>query len=114
MEIHSENFEGNAKNVYDKNYKNICKMELDNDTNEIASFGHLLGGYESGYYGYLWSLVYAKDLFSMFKGKELDEELGMKLRQEILSYGNIRASSISIQKFLGREPSSDFFLSSLM
>lgn len=113
MEIHSEKFEGNAKNVYDKNFKNICKMELDNDTNEIASFGHLLGGYESGYYGYLWSLVYAKDLFSMFKGKELDEELGMKLRKEILSYGSIRTSSISIQKFLGREPSSDFFLSSL-
>ena len=80
----------------------------------MASFGHLMGGYESGYYGYLWSLVYAKDLFSMFKGKELDEELGMKLREEVLSYGSIRDSSISIRKFLGREPSSEYFFMSLL
>ena len=110
MEIHSNLFNGNAKNIYDKNVREICYMDLLENTNEIASFGHLMGGYESGYYGYLWSLVYAKDLFSKFKGKELDSELGKKLRDEVLSYGGIRNSMDSIKIFLEREPSSEYFL----
>jgi len=113
MEIHSKLYNNDAKSVYDKYLKEICKMESLENTNEMASFGHLMGGYEAGYYGYLWSLVYAKDLFSMFKGRELDSELGKKLREEVLSYGSIRTSLISIRKFLGRNESSDAFLSSL-
>ena len=114
MEIHSKTFEGNAKNIYDKHVQNICQIVPLENTNEIASFGHLMGGYEAGYYGYLWSLVYAKDLFSKFKGRELDETLGIQLREEVLSYGNIRDSSISIRKFLDREPSTEYFIKSLL
>lgn len=32
-------------------------------TNPIGSFGHILAGYESQYYSYLWSKVYSCELF---------------------------------------------------
>jgi thimet oligopeptidase len=83
------------------------------NTSEPASFGHMMGGYDAGYYGYLWSLVYAKDLFSVFKNKLLDRELGKKLRNEVLSQGSIRSSMRSLRLFLGREPSNEEFIKSI-
>jgi thimet oligopeptidase len=74
-----------------------------------------MGGYAAGYYGYAWSLVYAKDLFSVFKdGKLLDQELGIRFRDQVLSQGSLRKSMESIKIFLGREPSSDAFINSII
>src|SRR5690606_21003977 len=40
------------------------------NTYQHASFGHMIG-YEAGYYGYLWSLVYAQDMFEPFREQGL-------------------------------------------
>ena len=66
----------------------IMDMSQLPNTNPAASFGHLFSGYESNYYGYLWSHVYASDLFSEFKRKGImNKELGMRYRQMILAPG---------------------------
>lgn len=42
-----------------------------------GSFGHLMGGYDAGYYGYMYSLVFAADMYAtVFKQDPLDPKLG--------------------------------------
>lgn len=98
-------------------YANIVKestgLEPIPNTNMIASFGHLFGGYSAGYYGYMWSKVYAKDMFvTKFLGHELDPIVGAEYRKEILSYGGSRPSIESLRIFLGRYPSDEAFIRS--
>lgn len=95
--------------------QHILKLDTLENTSEPASFGHLMGGYDAGYYGYAWSLVYAKDLFSKFKTDGLlNSDLGIKLRNEILAQGSIRKSIDSIRIFLGREPNHNEFINSII
>ncbi len=78
-----------------------------------ASFGHLVG-YQAGYYGYLWSLVYASDMFSRFEeAGPMNTELAKAYRDKILSRGGTRDELEMLRDFLGREPNSDAFLKDL-
>lgn len=78
-----------------------------------ASFDHLTG-YAAGYYGYLWSKVYAQDMFSVFQEKGLlDEGAGRRFRDRILAPGDTEPPMELVTSFLGRDPRSDAFLRSL-
>lgn len=79
----------------------------------IASFGHLYG-YAAGYYGYLWSRVYAQDMFSIFeKNGVMDKKTGIRYKNMVLEKGSSIPEMDIIKGFLGREPNSDAFLRSL-
>lgn len=78
-----------------------------------ASFGHLMG-YAAGYYGYLWSLVYAQDMFSVFeKNGVMDVKTGLRYRDIILANGGSRDELEMVKEFLGREPNQDAFFKSI-
>lgn len=78
-----------------------------------ASFGHL-DGYAAGYYGYLWSKVYAEDFFSEFeKEGVLSAKVGDKYRSIILAKGGSVDEFDLVEQFLGRKPTNDAFLNSL-
>jgi len=80
-------------------------------TNPIGNIGHLISGYVSSYYSYLWAQVYSSDLFAVFLKKGLmNKELGMKYRKEILAPGGTRDSMESLKIFLGREPNDKAFM----
>jgi Zn-dependent oligopeptidase len=72
-----------------------------------ASFAHLMGGYDAGYYGYLWSLVYGDDLWSRFAEQGVTSPtVGLAYRREILEPGSSRDAEALVEAFLGR-PSND-------
>ncbi len=76
-----------------------------------AGFGHIGGGYDAGYYSYLWALVYSYDAFSEFeKNGIFNKELGMKWRKEVLEKGSSEDEMKLITHFLGRKPTQEAFL----
>lgn len=78
-----------------------------------ASFGHLVG-YEAGYYGYLWSLVYAADMFSRFEAEGImNPETAREYRAKVLARGGTRPALELVTDFLGRAPNADAFLREL-
>ena len=82
-------------------------------SNFICSFGHL-NGYGANYYGYLWSKVFAQDMFSVFqKNGVMDSKTGIRYRKTILERGSTEEEIDLLRKFLGREPNSEAFLKSL-
>ena len=78
-----------------------------------AAFGHL-DGYGSSYYGYLWSLVYAQDMFSLFdENGILDKKTGLRYRDIILAKGSSEDALALVAEFLGRAPNNKAFLKEL-
>ncbi|MBI4370167.1 MAG: Zn-dependent oligopeptidase [Elusimicrobia bacterium] len=100
--------------VYEKLQKEISLVPMTKGTHPEAGFGHLMGGYDAGYYGYMWSEVYAADMFSRFeKEGVLNPETGRQYRKLILEPGRSYDEMGQLKKFLGREPNEDAFLKSI-
>jgi thimet oligopeptidase len=66
-----------------------------------ASFGHL-NGYSAIYYTYLWSLVIAKDFWSLFADDPMASEAALRYRRAVLEPGGSRDATDLVGAFLGR------------
>jgi metallopeptidase MepB len=82
--------------------------------NGQATFGHLMGGYDAGYYGYLSSQVYSTDMFySVFKKDPMNPKEGRRYRHTVLEKGGSQDEMTTLIDFLGREPKTDAFYEDL-
>ncbi len=68
-----------------------------------AQFTYFLdGGYAAGVYVYLWSLVYAQDMFTAFqKGGLESPSVGMRYRKTILEPARTYSPDVEVENFLG-------------
>lgn len=74
-----------------------------------GQFGHIMGGYQVGYYGYMWSEVIALDMLSAFGHNLNNPEVGERYRKTILSQGGQKKAKQLVVDFLGREPDNKAF-----
>jgi thimet oligopeptidase len=114
MTLHSPDQAVDVNKVYTDLYKEIIGQEPLAGQQFPASFGHLMGGYDAGYYGYLWSEVYAQDMFTKFPENDITSpEVGARYRKIILESGGMKEALDLLTEFLGREPNSDAFFKKL-
>jgi thimet oligopeptidase len=84
----------------------------DPESHLIASFGHLANGsYGPKYYGYMWSNVFAHDLFNTIKQKGLlNNKIGQDYIDKVIGKGGSQDPNELIEDFLGRKPNEKAFI----
>lgn len=88
-------------------------VAFNHENQGYCSFGHLIG-YGARYYGYLWSQVFALDLFTHIEHQGLlDRAVGECYSTEVISKGGSEEPADLIKNFLGREPNSEAFFKDL-
>jgi thimet oligopeptidase len=81
------------------------------DTFYLSGFAHLVGGYDAGYYGYLWAEVIGDDMFGRFASEGiLSPEVGRAYRRAVLEPNGSRPADEILLEFLGRPPSNETYL----
>jgi len=114
LELHKD---GEDKDIHAM-YKEIFNrtrhfVAYDPQDHMYASFGHLTG-YGAKYYGYMWSKVFALDLFEEIKKYGLlNPEIGKKYVREVIGKGGSQDPDELLKAFLGREPNQKAFLKDL-
>lgn len=110
MTIHSSGPNVNVDTTWGNLATKMTPLGYFPGTHREASFGHLMNGYDAGYYGYLWAKVYAQDIFTRFEREGLENpQVGMAYRKDILEPGAAEEPDVLMQRFLGRGLNYDAF-----
>lgn len=111
MTYHTASKIADSTKTYERLMKRIALIPMSKGTHPQASFGHIMGGYEAGYYSYLWSRVISVDLFGRFLDTGvMNKETGRRYRELILAPGRSYDEAGQVRKFLGRDSTEDAFL----
>ena len=99
----NQNFNNNLNQYYQELSNQIIDIKY-HQTNYPAHFEHLVGEYESGYYSYLWSRIYALKIFKVFENNLNDfnnlNKIGKSFRENILTIGGTNDTLPILEKWL--------------
>jgi len=91
-------------------YRELMGIEPLAGGHEPSTIGHFMGGYDAGYYSYLWAEVYALNVFARFKADGLcNPATGAEYRHTLLEQGNMQPGDELLRAFLKKEPSMEPF-----
>ena len=77
----------------------------------LASFGHLMSGYDAGYYGYLWAEALGDDMWSRFEQEGiLSPAVGSAYRRAILEPNGSQSADAMVARIRGPAPSTAAWL----
>ncbi len=98
-----------CRSLYEKYFASMLQFEPEDHC--YASFWHLSQPrfYASKVYGYLWSQVFALDVFAEVKRNGFNASMSKKIQNFLAAGGSIEPG-ILLRDFLGREPNQDAFL----
>jgi thimet oligopeptidase len=89
----------------------VTQLPYPEGTFMLSGFGHVMGGYDAGYYGYLWAEVIGDDMWGRFLNEGItSQEVGMAYRRAILEPNGSRSAEEMVETFLGRPASTDTYL----
>jgi len=110
MTLHSSPPAIDVSATWAEMYPRTTAFRLPQGVLPAASFGHLMGGYDAGYYGYLWSRVYAQDMFTRFEREGLlNAAVGRAYRDDVLAPAATEEPDVLVHRFLGRNVAYDAF-----
>lgn len=111
MMVHTGNLRGTLPDYFRTLSEAHLHVKIPESSLFPSGFGHLAGGYDAGYYGYLFSRVYAADFFTKFRETGvMSPAVGMRYRKEILAKGSSEREAVIAKAFLGRKLSDEAFL----
>jgi len=114
LKVHTDQVSEDYTQLWCSMREKISLVKHDKVCPGQGTFGHITGGYDAGYYGYTYSLVFAADMYAtVFKADPLDPACGKLYREKILQPGGSREELDSLIDFLGRKPNSQAFLAEL-
>ena len=89
-------------NLWFKLCKDLLPLKTSSDIYPMCRFDHIID-YSAGYYGYLWSLIYSYDAFSLFENEGIfNKKLGNRFRNRILEVGGTVEGDVMLENFLER------------
>ncbi|GJM92282.1 hypothetical protein PR202_ga08735 [Eleusine coracana subsp. coracana] len=99
--------------IKDLHPKVMSGLPLLEGTSPASCFPRITIGYDAVCYSYIWSEVFAADLFvSKFKDDLLNQHAGLRFRNKVLAPGGSKDPLEIITNYLGREPSLQPFIQS--
>lgn len=110
MTFHTADGPVDVTGIADRIYEDLMGIPPLEGGHEPATIGHFMGGYDAGYYSYIWAEVYALNIFARFKKDGLfNTATGTAYRHWILEQGNMQDGTELLRGFLEKEPGMDVF-----
>jgi len=110
LALHDGQAEPNLDEIQRASHE-ITRLAYPDGTFMLASFAHVMGGYDAGYYGYLWAEALGDDMWARFEREGITSpEVGAEYRRAILEPNGAKTGDEMFHDFVGREPSTEAWL----